>query len=78
VADDREQVAIDVVARRFVALLWAAANDEASAPEPEDYPALNEEQWAQIVARCGELLTQRVLSEDDFVAAYEFLTGTTP
>jgi hypothetical protein len=36
VADDREQVAIDVVARRFVALLWAAANDEASAPEPED------------------------------------------
>lgn len=77
-AEDREEVAIDCVARKFIADLWAAANDEAPAPQSEDYPALTEEQWEQVIARCGVLLTERAPSEDDFVAAYEYLTGVTP
>jgi hypothetical protein len=66
-----------VVARKVI----AHVGDPETVPYPqdwEDYPDLTEDQWQAVLARIKQIITALTPSEDEFVAAYEHLTGTTP
>lgn len=77
--DDRDEVAVDTVARRLIAHAWRVREHALTGPVRDDYPDLTDFQWAEVIARADRLVDGLdTHSEDELVAAYEYLTGHTP
>lgn len=76
----REELAIDVVARR---VLWHVAetlgyHPAKWVPAKEDYPDLSSDQWNRVVAQAMVFAREQNPSEADFASCYEYLTGEQP
>lgn len=72
-ADDREQVAVEVIAKHVMhTRCWGGVVG------PADYPALSAVQWEQVQSKVAALATAFKPDEDTFHAAYEYLTGEQP
>jgi hypothetical protein len=77
-ADDKEAAAVDTVARHILNQCWAAALLPGTPPVTKDYPHLSTEQGEKVRSRCSQIVDALVPSEEEFLAAYEYLTGELP
>lgn len=68
-----ERLAAVTLARRIIAVRMTGA-----AAAREDYPGLSDDEWRGVEHVVTQHHEQINPSEDDFVAAYEYLTGETP
>jgi hypothetical protein len=76
VTDDKTAAAVDTVARHVLNQCWHAV--AGSPPVSKDYPHLSIEQGEMVRNRCNQIMDALVPSEEEFIAAYEYLTGELP
>lgn len=73
-ADDKEAEAKRVIARQ---ILWHTASSGVI-PTRVDYPDLTQEQWYSMYQRLFAVVDSLRPTQEEFHAAYEFLTGKLP
>lgn len=73
-AGEQDRDAIDVIARRIISHEWSSEEG----PGSVDYPHLTDEQWATALARADVIIDILNPREEQFLAAYEHLTGSLP
>lgn len=74
-ADDKRAEAVKIIALRVTRMVSESGGAE---PEDVDYPHINSHLWHDIWAEVDRITESMNPTEEQFVAAHEYLTGETP